>query len=129
MSRADNGSKFPDTCDYQLDLHQLQHIKRVLRVTHTCDVFAATSNALLLRFFLWHGCPGAVAVDAFAQDLGDEAKCWMHPPRAHIGQAIQHLHNCGGSGTVLVPLNMRTVWWPLVGEGTQGTTWGAQVCI
>ena len=75
MSRADNGSKFPDTCDYQLDPRQLRRIERALRVTLTCDVFAATSNALLPRFFSQHRCPGAAAVDAFAQDLGNEAEC------------------------------------------------------
>ena len=80
MSRADDGSKFPDTCDYQLDPRQFRRIERALNVTHTCDVFAATSNALLPRFFSRHGCPGAAAVDAFAQDLGLEAECWMHPP-------------------------------------------------
>ena len=129
MSRADDGSKFPDTCDYQLDPRQLRRIERALNVTHTCDVFAATSNALLPRFFSRHGCPGAAAVDAFAQDLGLEAECWMHPPRARIGQAIQHLRNCGGSGTILVPLNTREVWWPLVGEGARGTSRGARVRI
>ena len=53
----------------------------------------------------------------------------MHPPRARIGQAVQHLRNCGGSGTILVPLNTRAVWWPLVGEGLRGTTRGSRVRI
>ena len=129
MSRADDGSKFPDTCDFQLDPRQLQHIERMLHVTHTCDVFAATSNALLPRFFSRHGCPGAAAVDAFAQDLGAEDECWMHPPRSRIGQAIQHLRSGGGSGTILVPLDTRAVWWPLVGDGARGTTRGSRVRI
>ena len=129
MSRADDGSKFPDTCDFQLDPRQLQHIERALKIEHSCDVFAATSNALLPRFFSRHGCPGAAAVDAFAQDLSREGECWMHPPRARIGQAIQHLRGCRGRGTILVPLDTRAVWWPLLSEGARGTTCGARVRI
>ena len=85
MSRADDGSKFPDTCNYQLDPRQLQRIERALGITHTCDVFAATSNALLPRFFSRHGCLGRAHMPA---DALAEFRLWRTMLPSHTGSAI-----------------------------------------
>ena len=67
--------------------------------------------------------PGTDGVDAFTQHWGKGTDNWLHPPWSLIAKAIRHLRVCKGKGTILVPLDTRQPWWPLVAAGAAGTVW------
>ena len=71
------------------------------------------------RFFS----PNTSGVDAFTQDWGGDSDNWLYPPFSLIAKTIWHLRTCRGRGTILVPLDTRRAWWPLVAAGAGGTTW------
>ena len=48
---------------------------------------------------------------------------WLHPPRGMVGRVLRHMEVCGARGTVVVPLNTREIWWPLVAAGAHGAVW------
>jgi hypothetical protein len=123
---CNSGSKLPDDCDYGLDRDVFAGIERELRVRHTRDCFASESNALTPVFVSKYHCVGSLDVDAMALDWNARAKGerrpdnWLHPPRGMVGRVLRHMKVCGARGTVVVPLNTRDIWWPLVAAGAHG---------
>ena len=91
--------------------------------TYSHDRFATSNNRRAgmkynSRFFS----PGTDGVDAFTQHWGS-ADNWLYPPFSLIGKTIRHLRSCRGRGTLLIPLDTRRTWWPLVAAGAGGTVW------
>ena len=91
---------------------------------YTHDRFATSTHRRVnmkynSRFFS----PNTSKVDAFTQNWGGDSDNWLYPPSSLIAKTIWHLRTCRSRGTILVPLDTRRAWRPLVAAGAGGTTW------
>ena len=145
LQQMDDGSKL-DSCDYQLAPAVFAELETEWDISHGLDCFATKANALKDAFYSRFHCRGSAGVDAMAFDWAKPVGtrwtaaagastmcattvarrdtrnwCWAHPPRAMVGQAVRHMQRCGARGTVLVPLDRKAIWWPLVAPGSRGT--------
>ena len=136
MQQMDTGTKM-DSCDFQLEPRVFAALEAKWKISHAVDCFATKANTLTADFYSRFYCRGSSGVDALAYDwaraVGTAWKpgrqpvaqsrpwCWVHPPRAMIGQTLRHMQRCGAKATVLVPLDRSEVWWPLVAAGSRGT--------
>jgi hypothetical protein len=118
MQMCDDGTKV-DLCDYQISPAAFKIIQEKLGVKHTIDCFATRKNRLCERFLSKYHCDGVTGVDFYEQSLQGEV-CWAHPPRGEIAKSIRHLRCKKAQGTILVPHDSTTMWWPLVTKGAKG---------
>jgi site-specific DNA-cytosine methylase len=125
----DDQSKYNDTSDYMLDPTVFRSLCKRFGEAYTIDRFATQANRLCTLFNAATSGPGTTApgCDVCAwtlhwrsQTSGELHNNWIHPPYRDIAEAIMHLRNDGARGTVLVPLNTRMLWWPLVRRGAAG---------
>ena len=125
LQEEDDVSKFDDVCSFVLNREAQTRVDGLSpEGTFTHDRFASSANAregmaFNSRFFS----PGTEAVDAFTQDWGQGTDNWLHPPWGLIGRAVGHLRRCRGKGTIVVPLDTRQPWWPLLAVGAAGGVW------
>jgi ribonuclease HI len=119
---ADCFSKLEESCDFQLH-PQWFGVLDAKWGPHTVDRFASTENALCKRFNALYHCPGAEAVDCFAQNWRGDNN-WCNPPFSLMGRLWAFLRMQGASATVIAPVWRSATWWPLV---CQGATWSPAV--
>lgn len=91
---------------------------------HTIDRFATHHNTMLPRFNSMFWCPGAEAVDCFAQDLSKDNN-WCNPPFWLIPRLLQLLSQQRAEATLVVPLWPTRPWWTKLCPG--GRLFGAFV--
>ena len=125
LQEEDDGSKFTDECDYRLSDETFEEIKQFMGVgAYSHDRFATSTNRRAgMKYNSRLFSPGTDGVDAFTQHWGGGDDNWLYPPFSLIGKTIRHLQFCKGRGTLLVPLDTRRTWWPLVAAGAGGTVW------
>jgi hypothetical protein len=131
MGINDDLSKLVDNSDWQLARAEFQAIEAWAGYTHTIDRFATADNALCSDYNTRYYTPGCVT-----SELGPSAWVqpwrhredgvrlhynWLHPPYSKIGEAVRRLRFCRARGTILVPLDTRQLWWPLLVTGAAGT--------
>ena len=97
-------------------------IKQFMGVgAYTHDRFATSENRRAnMKYNSRFYSPDTSGVDAFTQDWGGDSDNWLYPPFSLIAKTIWHLRTCRGRGTILVPLDTRRAWWPLVAAGAGG---------
>ncbi len=55
-----------------------------------------------------------MAADFFSADLRSERLVYFFPPLPLVGAALSYMKECAASGVVVVELDTRAAWWPLV---------------
>lgn len=76
----------------------------------TIDRFATDTNAKLERFNSSDLCPGAEAIDCFAQDWSRDNN-YFFPPVALIGRVLEKVMAEGARGVLIVPERRDLPWW------------------
>lgn len=114
-----------DPCSFTLDAEALETLDESVGGSEcNIDRFASSVNRRAgMEFNSRFYQPDSVAVDAFTQDWGGKADNWLHPPWGLIGHTVKHLRKCRGKGTIVVPLDTRQPWWPLLAVGAAGGVW------
>jgi hypothetical protein len=131
MSLNDDLSKLVDNSDFSLNGSAFDAIEAWTGYEHTIDRFASSENnvcknGVFNSKLFSPGCdePGC-AVDAWSQNWlythhGHVHYNWLHPPYARVAKTVRHLRDNKARGTILVPLDTRQVWWPMLATGAAG---------
>ncbi len=109
---ADTLSRFVDVDDWEISKALFDSIN-VQWGPFSIDRFASDKNKKMPRFNCRFSCPGAEAVDAFAQDWGMENN-WLVPPPNLIPQVIRHLQNTKAIGVLVAPAWNSAKFWPFL---------------
>ena len=110
--QADFISKLVDIDDWGLSAVVFEHINTRWGPLMV-DCFATYYTSTLPRFFSRFWNPGALAVDAFAQDWSKE-NAWLVPPVTLIPSVLYHLKSCCGTGVLVFPWWPSSPFWPLL---------------
>jgi hypothetical protein len=79
----------------------------------TVDLMASDASNRCTMFFSRYPCPGAAAVDVFAQDLSPPMFGYAFPPTAVIPALLAHLRHCRARAVVLLPAGTFS-WTPCI---------------
>ena len=80
---------------------------------HPVDCFATYYNRKILRYFSRFWKPETTGIDAFMQSWKVE-NSWLVPPVYLIPRALDYMYNKGTKGTLVVPLWISAVFWPIL---------------
>ena len=103
----------PDPSDWRMDSKVVMQIFNRWGLLQV-DLFAARHNAQLPQYFSFKPDPGAVAVDAFAQDWSNLTP-YAFPPFLMVGRCLQKIREEKVEKAVIVsPLWRSQAWYPLL---------------
>lgn len=110
--QADFISRLIDMDDWEISPSLFQTINRKWG-PFTVDCFACFYNTKLPHFFSRFWNPGSAAVDAFAQNLGNE-NCLLVPPVVLIPSVLKHLYSCKSKGALVFLWRPSSPFWPIL---------------
>ena len=115
-SEADEGSRvFNDTTEWNINDSIFQEICKKYG-TPTIDLFASRLNFKVQRYCAWEPDPGAVYIDGFMYDWGQEKLCYAFPPFSVIHMVIQKLIQDEAAAILVVPAWHTQAWYTLLDE-------------
>ena len=125
LQRADYISRIIDVDDWQISPSCFESLESSWG-PHTVDCFANYYNTKLAKFFSRYWSPGCSGVDFFVQKLEHE-NCLVVPPVDTIGRALNYLHACRATATLVVPFWSSSYFWPLISRKFSGFILGYKV--
>ena len=111
--RADQISRAREPEDWKLNERLFGRVCKRLGFAPTVDAFATALNTQLPRFWSFRPEPGAMAVDALAQDWTQE-KVYGNPPFSLLGRVLRLLVRQQATALLVVPVWKGQPWWPML---------------
>jgi hypothetical protein len=112
---TDELSRIDSSGDYELRTDVYNHATRILRVTPTVDLFAASHNHKRPSFVAWTAAQaaGAAAQDAFALERWDRGLPYIFPPLQLLNEVLRRISDQKVRAVVVVPKWPSQPWWNL----------------
>ena len=95
--------------EWQLDTRVFSKINEMFGPLHL-DIFATRLNTQCKRYYAWKPDPGAIAIDAFAQNWHGEL-LYAFPPFSLIGQVLQKVEEERARAVLVLPLWSAHAWF------------------
>ena len=115
-SEADEASRvFNDTTEWTINDSIFQEICKKYGMP-TIDLFASRLNFKVQRYCAWEPDPGAVYIDSFMYDWGQEKLCYAFPLFIVIHMVIQKLIQDEAAAILVVPAWHTQAWYTLLDE-------------
>ena len=110
---TDELSRIDSSGDYELRADVYDHATRILQVTPTVDLFAASHNRKCNRFVAWTAAAatGATALDAFALERWDEGLPYIFPPVHLLDRVLQRIRDQEVRAVLVLPKWPAQPWW------------------
>lgn len=105
---ADALSKGSHACDWKLNPECFSMLSS-MHGPFATDLFASDHNTQLPKFYSWHHCPSATAINAFSQHWGRRE--WCNPPFNLIGRVLDHARICKARLCLIAPYWLHARWW------------------
>lgn len=107
--RADRLSRENDSTNWTINSTTYARLNN-LYGPHTVDLFATELNTRCTRFYSRRPSPGALGVNALAQDWSGE-NAWANPPFHLLGPVITRIILTSAAVTLIVPVWRAQAWW------------------
>ena len=115
---ADEASRvFDDKTEWSLH-HDFFQVLCNIWGQPTIDLFASRLNKKCARYAAWQPDPGAVFVDSFMADWGQEEMLYAFPPFSIVHMVLQKIIQDNAEGFVLVPFWPSQPWSTLLADLT-----------
>ncbi len=112
---ADAGSKRIDGDDWGIDSQSFADLDKRYG-PFSVDLFAATNNTRVSKFYSVFAMPGAASVDAFAHNWSGE-NAFICPPVREVIKVWKRLHSQELQGVLIIPKWRSSLFWPVLFPG------------